>query len=288
MIFAKKKNILEANIGNQSLDVLKAKMLVEQKKLEDAKASYDNILTKVRDNYSKNVLNKKFDNYTTEMRRLRGWSSIKEIQLESENILSEVEKEKSNILDDLAKTLEHLWDKCCATFDIVLPQIDFRTIALNAEKNNTYTTGGEIIGYHKKPEKRKTIVGSIKRFFGSIFGNSSWGYDEVDDYSRPKYSKKETHTDHVKAAHDFANKVYDTFSTNITRFVDELYKYILNVGDSSKVEAEKQIKLQKDSYSELVKRNQTLENQKKTIDAFDAKINSLQTILTELNELSHD
>ena len=284
----KKKNILEANIGNQSLDVLKAKMLTEQKKLEDAKASYNNILTKVRDNYSKNVLTRKFENYTTEMRRLRGWSSIKEIQLESENILSEVEKEKSNILNDLANTLEHLWDKCCATFDIVLPQIDFRTIALNAEKNNTSTTGGEFLGYETKKVKRETLGGSIKRFFGSIFGKSSWGYDEVDDYSKPIYSKKETHTDYVKAAHDFANKVYDTFSTSISSFVDELYKYILEVGDTSKVEADKQIKLQQESYSELVKRNQTLENQKKTIDTFEAKINSLQTILTELNELSHD
>ena len=283
-----KKNILEANIGNQSLDVLKAKMLEEHKKLEDADASYKEILDKVSKIYTKKMLEYEFKKFKDKMKLLRKESSIYNIQLEAENIMDEVENKKSEILDNLTDTLAQLWDKSCSDSEIVLPQIDFETIAKNAEKNNTTTKGGEENGYHKILVKQKTIIGGIKRLFGSLFGNSSWGYDEVDDYSRPIYSKKETHTDHVKAAHEFANKVYDTFSTSITSFVDELYEYIINVGKRSQVEAEKQIKLQKDSYSELVKRNQTLENQHKTIDTFDAKIKSLQTILTELNELNHD
>ena len=283
-----KKNILESSIGNQSLDVLKSKMIAEQKKLSESRNTFNGILTKVRNDYSKKSLSNRFDRFTTDMRRLRGWSSIKEIQLEAGNIMSEVESTKSTILTEVSATLEKLWDKNCSASGVVLPMIDFRTIASKAEQDNTYTTGGDIIGYQKKTVKRQTVGGSIKRFFGSIFGNDSWGYDEVDDYSRPIRSKVETHTNEVKAAQEFANKVYSEFSAGITSFVDGLYKHIFTIGDSAKKEADKQIQMQQDSYSELVKRNQTLENQKNTISQFESKIKSLQTAIVEITELSHD
>lgn len=283
-----KKNILEASIGEQSLDVLRSKMHLEKQKLEESKEVFNDVLIKVRNDYSKEALNLRFEKYKTEMLALRGWSSIRDIQLEVENIMREVDNTKSIILDELSMTLEKIWNKKCSDSNIVLPQIDFETIKSKAEANNTYTMGGEIIGYDKKLKKSEKFGSRIKRFLGSIFGQDSWGYDEVEDYNKPIYSPTSTHTDYVKATKEFANKVYMDFSSGLTCFVDNLYTYILHFGDDAKKEADNQIKLQQDSYTELGKRTMTLENQKKTISDFELKINKLQNILTDINILSHD
>ena len=283
-----KKNIFEASIGEQSLDVLKSKMHLEKQKLEESKEVFNDVLIKVRNDYSKEALNLRFEKYKTEMLALRGWSSIRDIQLEVENIMREVDNTKSIILDELSMTLEKIWNKKCSDFNIVLPQIDFETIKSKAEANNTYTTGGEIIGYDKKLKKSEKFGSGIKRFFGSILGQDSWGYDEVDDYDKPIYSPTSTHTDNDKATKEFANKVYMAFSSGLTDFVDSLYTHILYICDDAKKEAENQIKLQQDSYTELEKRTLTLECQKKTIADFELKINKLQNVLTDINILCHD
>lgn len=283
-----KKNILEASIGEQSLDVLKSKMHLEKQKLEESKEAFNDILIKVRNDYSKKNLNLRFEKYKTEMLALRGWSSIRDIQLEAENIMREVDNTKSIILDELSMTLEKIWNKKCSDSNIVLPQIDFKTIKSKAEANNTYTTGGEIIGYDKKLKKSEKFGSGIKRFFGLILHKESWGYDEVNDYNKPIYSPIVTNTDNKKAAHDFANEVFTAFSSGLTDFVKDLFDHIYNIGDDAKKEVENQIKLQQDSYTELEKRTLTLECQKKTIADFDSKIKKLQNVLTDINILSHD
>lgn len=283
-----KKSILKASIGEQSLDDIKSNIHLEKQKLEEAKKTFNNILIKVRNNYSKKALNSRFEKYKTDMLALRGWSSIRDIQLEAENIMSKVDNMKSIILDELSITLEKIWNKKCSNSNIVLPQIDFETIKSKAEANNTYTTGGEIIGYDKKLKKSMKFGSVIKRFFGSILGQDSWGYDEVDDYDKPIYSPTSTHTDNDKATKEFANKVYMAFSSGLTDFVDSLYRHILHICDDAQKEAENQIKLQQDSYTELEKRTLTLECQKKTIADFELKINKLQNVLTDINILSHD
>lgn len=265
-----------------------SKMHLEKQKLEESKEVFNDVLIKVRNDYSKEALNLRFEKYKTEMLALRGWSSIRDIQLEVENIMREVDNTKSIILDELSMTLEKIWNKKCSDSNIVLPQIDFETIKSKAEANNTYTMGGEIIGYDKKLKKSEKFGSGIKRFLGSIFGQDSWGYDEVEDYNKPIYSPTSTHTDYVKATKEFANKVYMDFSSGLTCFVDNLYTYILHFGDDAKKEADNQIKLQQDSYTELGKRTMTLDNQKKTISDFELKINKLQNILTDINILSHD
>lgn len=285
---SQKKNILEASIGEQSLDVLRSKMQSEKQKLEESKKNFNAALIKVSNDYSQKSLNSRFEKYKTEMLVLRGWTSIKDIQLEAENIIREVINTKSIILDELSKTLEKLWNNSYYDADIILPQIDFKTIASEAVANNTYTTGGELIGYNKKLKERKGIGGEIKRFFGSIFGQKSWGYDEVDDYNKPIYSPTSTYTDEAKATKEFANNLYTSFSSGLELFVDSIFKHIRSIGDDAKKEAENQVKLQQDSYTELEKRTLTLEGQKNTIADFDSKINKLQNILTDINILSHD
>lgn len=283
-----KKNILEASIGEQSLEVLKSKMQSEKQKLEESKKNFNAALIKVSNDYSQKSLNSRFEKYKTEMLALRGWTSIKDIQLEAENIIREVINTKSIILDELSKTLEKLWNNSYYDADIILPQIDFKTIASKAVTNNTYTTGGELIGYNKKLKERKGFGGEIKRFFGSIFGQKSWGYDEVDDYNKPIYSPTSTYTDNAKATKEFASNLYTSFSSGLGLFVDSIFKHIRSIGDDAKKEAENQVKLQQDSYTELEKRTLTLEGQKNTIADFDSKINKMQNILTDINILSHD
>lgn len=283
-----KKNILEASIGEQSLEVIKSKMQSEKQKLEESKKNFNAALIKVSNDYSQKSLNSRFEKYKTEMLALRGWTSIKDIQLEAENIIREVINTKSIILDELSKTLEKLWNNSYYDADIILPQIDFKTIASKAVANNTYTTGGELIGYNKKLKERKGFGGEIKRFFGSIFGQKSWGYDEVDDYNKPIYSPTSTYTDNAKATKEFASNLYTSFSSGLGLFVDSIFKHIRSIGDDAKKEAENQVKLQQDSYTELEKRTLTLEGQKNTIADFDSKINKMQNILTDINILSHD
>lgn len=283
-----KKNILEASIGEQSLDDIKSKMHLEKQKLEEAKVVFNDVLIKVRNDYSKNAINSKFEKFKTEMLALRGWSSISDIQFGAENIMSEVDNMKSIILDDLSMTLEKIWNKRCSDSNIIFPQIDFKTIASKAEADNTYTTGGEITGYEKKWKKSEKFGSGIKRFFGAIFHQESWGNDEVDDYDKPIYSPTSTHTDYAKATKEFANKVYMAFSSGLTDFVDSLHTHIRNICDDVKKEADNQVKMQQESYTELEKRTLTLENQKKVIADFDSKINKLQNILTDIDRLSHD
>lgn len=283
-----KKNILEASIGEQSLDDIKSKMHLEKQKLEEAKVVFNDVLIKVRNDYSKNAINSKFEKFKTEMLALRGWSSISDIQFGAENIMGEVDNMKSIILDDLSMTLEKIWNKRCSDSNIIFPQIDFKTIASKVEADNTYTTGGEITGYEKKWIESEKFGSGIKRFFGSIFGQYSWGRDEVDDYDNPIYSPTSTHIDYAKATKEFANKVYMAFSSGLTDFVNGLHTHIRNICDDVKKEADSQVKMQQESYTELEKRTLTLENQKKVIADFDSKINKLQNILTDINRLSHD
>lgn len=263
-------------------------MHLEKQKLEEAKVVFNDVLIKVRNDYSKNAINSKFEKFKTEMLALRGWSSISDIQFGAENIMSEVDNMKSIILDDLSMTLEKIWNKRCSDSNIIFPQIDFKTIASKAEADNTYTTGGEITGYEKKWKKSEKFGSGIKRFFGAIFHQESWGNDEVDDYDKPIYSPTSTHTDYAKATKEFANKVYMAFSSGLTDFVDSLHTHIRNICDDVKKEADNQVKMQQESYTELEKRTLTLENQKKVIADFDSKINKLQNILTDIKRLSYD
>ena len=78
------------------------------------------------------------------------------------------------------------------------------------------------------------------------------------------------------------------FSSGLTDFVDSLHTHIRNICDDVKKEADNQVKMQQESYTELEKRTLTLENQKKVIADFDSKINKLQNILTDIKRLSYD
>lgn len=277
-----KKNFIEKSIGNESLEKLGAKIKEVKNELEASREKFKMILNQVRDKFSKNNIWNKFEQPKSKMLNLRMLTSIDIIRIEAEYILEDIENIKSNILDELSSTLDKLWNGNTSFADLNLRPIDFDNIKTEAENNNVYITGGELIGYEQKRIEQKGFWGKFKRML------RLGGVDYVDDYNKPRYSKTEEHINHEEAAHEFANKIYADFSKNLSEFIDEIVINIRAIGVESEKEANKQIQLQKESYEQLEVKNQTLENKINNVEIFNDKINIIQNEISEIKQFNND
>lgn len=277
-----KKNFIEKSIGNESLEKLGARIKEVKNELESSREKFNTILNQVRDKFSKKDIWNRFEQYKSKMLNLRTLTSIEVIKIEAEYILEKIEIIKTNILDDLSSTLDKLWNSNTSFADLNLRPIDFDNIKTEAENNNVYITGGELTGYEKKRIAQQGFWGKFKRML------RIGGYDDVNDYTKPKYSKTEKHINQEKAAHEFANKIYADFSKNLSEFIDEIVINIRTIGVESEKEANEQIRLQKESYEQLEVKNQTLENKINNVKIFNDKINIIQNEISEIKQFDND
>lgn len=277
-----KKNFIEKSIGNESLEKLSAKIKKVEKELDTSREKFNTILNQVRDKFSKKDIWNRFEQSKSNMLNLKRLTSIEAVKINAEFILNEVENIKTSILEELSSTLDVLWNSNSSFADLNLRPIDFDNIALEAQNNNVYITGGELIGYKKKRIEQKGFWGKFKRML------RLGGVDYVDDYNKPIYSETEEHINHKEAAHEFANKIYTDFSKNLSEFIDEIVINIRTIGVESEKEANKQIQLQKESYEQLEVKNQTLENKINNVEIFNDKINIIQNEISEIKQFDND
>ena len=271
-----KKSILEKSVKYESLEVLRNRLNEEKNKLDASKKDFNETMIKFRNKFSKDPINKEFEEFFDKILLIREKRTMREVQLGAENILSEVEKKKSDITEDLLSTIEKMWDENCSLRNVYLPNIDFQSIALEVEQNNTYTEGGELEGYETKKVKQKGFIAGFLRLI------HAGGYEIIYDYNKPIYSPEKTHFDEAGAVHEFANRIYKEFFEGMKIFVEKIITEIRTICDKVNLMAKELIQSQEKSYDRLMEENQTLEEQMKSVAAFDLKIDKIQGILFEI------
>lgn len=245
-----KKN--EETIG-QRLKSTKAefakKVAIEKNKLDQLKSQKDSDLQKIRTRYSKLRISVRFERIEGELIGLRGLDSIYIVRNKAEKLLNDVEEAKTEIFNNLSSDFETAFNNLQDKLNIVMPTIDFATIARNAERQNT--TKGECIGYEQK--QTSGFLGGAKRFFGSIFGQKSWGYE--DDRTKPIYGPDVVN--HEKELKDFKDTVITKFQENLKAFITSMSEKLELVGAEVSQSIDKKVASQQSQYDAVLEEDNT-------------------------------
>lgn len=245
-----KKN--EETIG-QRLKSTKAefakKVAIEKNKLDQLKSQKDSDLQKIRTRYSKLRISVRFERIEGELIGLRGLDSIYIVRNKAEKLLNDVEEAKTEIFNNLSSDFETAFNNLQDKLNIVMPTIDFATIARNAERQNT--AKGECIGYEQK--QTSGFLGGAKRFFGSIFGQKSWGYE--DDRTKPIYGPDVVN--HEKELKDFKDTVITKFQENLKAFITTMSEKLELVGAEVSQSIDKKVASQQSQYDAVLEEDNT-------------------------------
>lgn len=256
LILLLKKN--EETIG-QRLKSTKAefaqKVAIEKNKLSQLRSQKDAALQKIRTQYSKQKVSSWFDDIEAQVLGLRKEDAIYKVRNKAEILLGKGEEVKNQIYERLSSEFESVFANLQNRLKVVMPTIDFATIARNAEKQNT--TKGDIKGYEQK--RTTGFVGGVKRFFGSIFGGKSWGYE--DDRTRPIYGPDKVN--HDKELQDFKDTVITKFQGNLKAFVSSMNEKIELIGVEVSQSIDKKVSSQQSQYDAVLAEDNTsnLENE---------------------------
>lgn len=245
-----KKN--EETIG-QRLKSTKAdfakKVAEEKNKLDQLKSQKDAALQKIRTQYSKQKVSSKFDDIESQVLGLRKEDAIYKVRNKAESLLGKVEEVKNQIYEGLSSEFESAFTNLQNKLKVVMPTIDFATIARNAEKQNT--TKGEFRGYEQK--RTTGFVGGVKRFFGSMFGEKSWGYE--DDRTKPIYGPDKVN--HDKELKDFKDTVITKFQGNLKAFISSMSEKIELIGTEVSQSIDKKVSSQQSQYDAVLAEDNT-------------------------------
>jgi len=205
------KNLLEA-VKKRKEEILKAK----NKEFEEAQ------LKSVLD--YQNALKREIQNKITKLKN----TNLQEMKLKSDNLIK-IKKDASNVVNEEFKDLveefeieakNHLFKELEKFFKTAKDEVK----SSEDTETMTYTT--------TKKVEQSGIIGGAKRFFGSIFGQDDWGYDE----------KVETHTTAYtvvragivrNALEELTNEIENSIDINLREFVGKfrkrLFKHLVGV-----------------------------------------------------------
>lgn len=275
-----KKYMLEKSVreksNNLSLMELREEEKKEKEKLENVQNAFNDILKNIRDKFSIAELDKSFQPIKKKIFQLRLCPSMDVIRRNSENCSFELEETVTEILENLKTTMDKLWDNTCTLSSIVFPSIDYDSIIEEAKRNNTHE---EFKGYEEDTVEQKGFIAALKRFF------HIGGYEKVPNKEKPNY---ESIYNEENATRDFANGIYNQWSFGLYGLINKLNVFIQEVGDEAKKKIEKIVQQKKDSLTQLVESNQTIEKQEESIKEFDKQIGYIQNTLVEITNLSND
>jgi GTPase Era involved in 16S rRNA processing len=248
LLFKKNEETLGQRL-NSTKEVFAKKVKAEKNKLDQLKSQKDSVLQKIRTQYSKQKVSSKFDVIESQALELRKEDAIYKVRNKAENLLNKVQEVKTKIYDGLSSEFEFAFTSLQNKLNIVMPTIDFATIARNAEKQNT--TKGDLKGYAQK--KTDGFVGGVKRFFGSIFGEKSWGYE--DDRTKPIFGPDKIN--HDKELKDFKDMVILKFQENLTAFVSSISDKIELIGSEVSQTIDSKVISQQKQYDAVLAEDNT-------------------------------
>lgn len=180
---------------------------------------------------------------------MRKEDAIYKVRDKAESLLGKVEEVKNQIYEGLSSEFESEFTNLQNKLKFVMPTIDFATIARNAEKQNT--TKGEFGGYEQK--RTTGVVGSVKRFFGSMFGEKSWGYE--GDRTKPIYGPDRVN--HDKELKDFKDTVITEFQGNLKAFISSMSEKIELIGIEVSQSIDKKVSSQQSQYDAVLAEDNT-------------------------------
>lgn len=248
LLIKKKEETKGQKLKSTKADFAK-KVAEEKNKLDQLNLQKDSALQKIRRQYSKQKVASRFGTISSQVFALRNEDAIYKVRNKAEILLSKVEEVKNQIYEGLASEFESAFANLQDQLKVVMPTVDFPTITRNVKKRNT--TKGQRIGYEQK--RTTGFVGGAKRFFGSIVGKKSWGYE--DDLTRPKYEPDIVN--HDKELKEFKLAVITEFHDNLKKFISLLSKRIELIGTEVSQSIEKKISSQQSQYDALLAEDDT-------------------------------
>ena len=134
---------------------------------------------------------------------------------------------------------------------VTLPTVDFTELTRKAHKDSIVEPRKPIAWEKKKTEG---FVGDVKRFFGGIFGNKSWGYE--NDYSRPtKYSEEKVN--HQKELEEFKGHVVKEFTKELSSFIESISSKIEILGSEVSKTIDDKVQAQQIQYDNVLAEDNT-------------------------------
>ena len=227
------------------------KISVEKNKLDELIAKKESDLQKIREDYSKQKVSDRFKSIDDQIPNLRIEDSIYKVKNKAEKLLNQVETKKTEIYDELSAEFEKTFDALQDQLKVPLPTVDFTELTRKAHKDSIVEPRKPIAWEKKKTEG---FVGDVKRFFGGIFGNKSWGYE--NDYSRPtKYSEEKVN--HEKELTEFKGHVVKEFTTELTSFIESISKKIEVLGAEVSKTIDDKVQAQQTQYDNVLAEDNT-------------------------------
>ena len=227
------------------------KISVEKKKLDELKAKKESDLQKIREDYSKQKVSDRFKTIEDQIPSLRLENSIYKVKNKAENLLHQVKTKKTEIYDELSAEFEKTFDARQEQLKVTLPTVDFTELTRKAHKDSIVEPRKPIAWEKKKTEG---FVGDVKRFFGGIFGNKSWGYE--NDYSRPtKYSEEKVN--HQKELEEFKGHVVKEFTKELSSFIESISSKIEILGSEVSKTIDDKVQAQQIQYDNVLAEDNT-------------------------------
>lgn len=247
-LLKKKKETIEQKRENTKEEFAK-EVEKEKNKLDQLKSQKDAALQKIRTQYSKQKVSSKFDDIESQVLGLRKEDAIYKVRNKAQGLLGKVEEVKNQIYNGLSSDFESVVDGLQDKFKVVMPTIDFETIARNAEMKNT--TEGKFRGYEQK--ETSGFWGGFKRFWGDIFDQESWGYE--DDRTKPIYGPDVVN--HEKVLKDYKDTVITKFGDNLVAFISSMSEKIELIGTEVSQSIDEKVDLQQSQYDAVSKQDNT-------------------------------
>jgi hypothetical protein len=243
----KNKNLCEVKL-KRTKDEFNKRVDEEREALNKYKQEKNNILQIIRKNYSDKTISDRFNEVEIELLALRKEVNIYIIKNKAECLLSKVEGQKEQLYRQLSKEFSKSFDDLQNKFDVAIPVIDYDSIIRQTERESTISG---IIGYKQKPTEG--FFGGVKRFFGTIFSNDSWGFEK--DLSQPIYG--EPTVDKTKQNRLFADRTIEAFREGMKNFKESIRQCVERIGTEVSDQIDIKIRNQEDVINRIKTANNT-------------------------------
>lgn len=274
----KKKQDTLGNKLNLSNEEFKKKIGPEKRKLKKLREQKDSSLHKINEDYSRNNINNKFEEFESQILNLREEKSIYKIRNKASNLLYEIEQKKEEIHKTFINDFEYSFDNLQNSLDVTIPTIDFDSIAKKAKEKNTIKAQKRPTGrYEQKPTKG--LWGVLKRLIGGWFG---WGWE--DDKTKEIYDYTPAKVDKTGVLEYFKENVINEFNSNLKNFTSSIRDAIKKIGDEISNKIDEKIEIQENQL-ERIKAEDNREALKQEYDSVRNELNLVEETLNEIKSI---
>lgn len=254
------------------------KVAKEESRLNEFRKKKDDTLQEIREKFSDSKINGEFKEIESKILKIDEECLKYKVRNKTLNLLDDVEKVKNKIYRKLIGEYESNYALIQAKFDIVIPTIDFDSIAKNAEENNTTKAQKRPTGrYKQKPTKG--FWGGVKRLIGGWLG---WGWE--DDKTKEIYEYIPAKVDENKAFKAFKKNVIEEFTSNLNKFISSITNVIDDIGKEISNKIDEKITVQ-EGIIERIKAEDNTDALKQECDSVKDELNLVEETLNEIKSI---